>query len=141
MPVWTPDSLAQACSTQLSQGLLLPQKSPGPEESVWSMKSVGWRLLSQGEASHHSEASCWARGSLNAPACQWACNRALESLRLSFIRWMHIDTLPLAISSFHQWGWMVFSISAWIYLWGWFTGSGLPWALIGFSIGINQWMV
>ena len=47
-----------------------------------------------------------------------------QSLKPSFIRWMPIDTLPLHFSSFYQWGWMIFSISTWIHLWGWLTGSG-----------------
>ena len=89
------------------------QKSLGLGASVWSMKSAGWSLLNLGGASYHLEASCWTRSSMNATACQWAHCRALELLRPSLIRWVPIDTLQLAFSSFHQWGWMVFSISAW----------------------------
>ena len=127
-----PLTFAQACSTQAKARVFschMAQKSFGVEASVYSMKSAGWSQLSQGGASHHSEASYWARGRLKTATCQWACSRASESPRPSFIRWMPIDTLPLAFSSFYQWGWIVFSISGWIHIQGWLMGSGSSFCL------------
>ena len=37
--------------------------------------------------------------------------------------WKPIAILPLGFSSFHQVKWVIFTISAWIHLWGWLTGS------------------
>ena len=57
-----------------------------------------------------------------------------------------MDTFPLTFSSFHQWGWTIFSISTWIHLWGWLMGSGSSglgpgqdwdWAADGWAVALG----
>ena len=127
MPVVTPDSSAQAYSTWAKARVfssLTVQKFLWLEASVGDRKSVRQSPLNVGGVLHHPKALCWARGSLNATACQQTCWRASASLRPSLVRWGPIDNLPLDFNSFHQWWWPIISISTWIHLWGWLMGSG-----------------
>ena len=100
---------------------LITRKS---EETMEGMKSLSWSPGIMGRVAHHPDASCWARGSQNATACQWAQQRALGLLRPSLMMQEYIVILPLAFRSFHQGMWVIFIISAWIHLCGWLTGSG-----------------
>ena len=116
---------------RLGSSLASQPRNPLHWRHQYGLGSLRWSPLNPGGVSHHPKASCWARGSLNAAACHWACRRALESPRLSLIRWVPINTLPLGFSSFHEWGWMIFSISMWIHLWGWLTV--MPWGNVWVS--------
>ena len=138
-PVSVPDISAQVCSAWGKARVfscLTVWISLVLAATVWGMKSQGHSPLRQGGASHQPEVSCWAMDSLKATACHWAPSRALGSQRPSLMMWLAMDTLPLALISFHQWGCPLLSICRG----GWLDLDPLL-ALIRVGTRINQQMV
>ena len=127
-----------ACNAQAKARVfscLTAQKSLGLETSV-GVRNFTWQSpWNPGGASHHLEASCWARSSQNATACQWAQWRTLGLVRPSLMMWEPIAILLLASvlstrgswwSSSSQHGTTYRVIYRIWFLWPW-SGSGSRW--------------
>ena len=141
MPVGTPDSSVQACSTWAKARVfpsLIAQKSLGLEASVGDRKSARWSLLNLDGAPHHPKASLLGQGQ---PECHSLPSGLIGGLQ-------HCWGPPLSggcpLTTFHwvlapstSWGWPIFSISMHGSTYGGGWWDLVPLALIGVGTGID----
>ena len=121
MSVGNPDSSVQACSTWARANVfssLLPWISFGLEASLGVRSPQGGAHWMQ--VGHSTTPKpCVGQG-----AAWMLIGRLQHCQGPPIIRWGPIVNFPLGFNSFHHWQWLIFSISAWIHLWGWLMRSG-----------------